>query len=98
TEIVIYFHPIEPDENAIKNIKLYLELGKYSNCNFFIYYDNKGNDTLDLMSKENFKISYQNEFFSKIFGFNQQHTLNGKKSAIELLQLDKRTYAAVSLV
>ena len=98
TEIVVYFHPIEMNETVTKNLKLYLEIKKYNNCHFYIYFDRKGNDQLNLLSEEMIKINYQNDFFSKIYCLNSQLTLNKKQSALEILDLERKPYASTSLV
>jgi len=98
TEIVVYYHPIVLDKNTTKYIKSYLELDKYKNHYFFIYHEKQGDDQLALLSEESFKISYQNTYFSKIFELNSQLTPNGKKSAIEILNLERKNYATISLL
>lgn len=98
TEIVIYYHPVEIDEQSIKNIKLYLELDKFKNHHFYIYHDKKGSDNLNLLTEEVFKINFQNDFLSKIFDFNYQLTLNKKQSALEILNLERKTYITISLL
>lgn len=98
TEIVLYYHPIVMDEEVIKYIKLYLELDKYRNYHFHIYFDKKGNDKLHLLVEEDFKINYQNDFLSKIFDLNYQLSLSKKSSAIEILSLEKKSYATISLI
>ncbi|BCS83215.1 putative DNA mismatch repair protein Muts-like protein [Cotonvirus japonicus] len=97
-ETVIYYHPVDIDDTIIKNIKLYLELDKYKNTNFFIYHDKKGNDELELMTEDIFKINYQNNYLSNIYELNSQSTLNKKQSALELLNLERRNYATISLI
>lgn len=97
-EIVIYYRPIIMDDDAIKHIKLYLELDKYRNNQFYIYFEKKGNDKLNLLVEETFKINYQNDYLSKIFDINYQLNLGKKQSAIEVLDLEKKTYAAISLM
>ena len=99
TEIVIYYHPIEFNNDNIKKIKSYLELDKYKNYHFYVYHNKKGNDQLNLLSENTFKINYQNNYLSEIFDFaNNQLMPNGKKSAIEILNLEKKSYATISLL
>ena len=97
-ETVIYYHPLEMDEQAIKNIKSYLELDKYRNTNFFIYHNNKGNDELGLLTDVMFKINSQNDYLSNIYNLNSQLLLNKKQSAIEVLNLERKSYAIISLM
>lgn len=98
TELVIYFHPVELDDAITKNIKLYLELEKYKNCHFYIYHNGKGNDLLNLLNAESFKISHQNHYLADIFELQHQLSLHKKTSAIEVLQLEQKIYAIVSLM
>lgn len=97
-ESVIYFHPISLDENFIKNMKEYLELEKYKNTLFYVYHDKKGNDDLNLLHEDMFKINYQNDYLSKIFDLGSQLELGGKKSAIEILGLERNSYSTISLI
>ena len=98
TESVIYFHPVIMDEVIVKNLKTYLELDKYRNCHIYIYHNKLGNDKLNLLTENDFKISHQNDYFSRVYEFTNQITLGGKKSAIELLNLEKMNYARISLL
>ncbi|QGR53995.1 DNA mismatch repair ATPase MutS [Moumouvirus maliensis] len=98
TEIVVYYHPIDYEENAIKNIKLYLELDKFKNKYFFVYHKKNDQDSMKLLNEDTFKINYQNDYLSTIFDLGVQKTLNKNKSAIETLNLQKRTYATISLM
>ena len=98
TETIIYFHPVNIDENITKNIKSYLELDKYKNHKFYIYHNKKGNDELNLLTEDSFKISYQNDYLSKIYDLNHQLTLNKKQSAIEILNLERKSYVIISLL
>ncbi|AVL94858.1 mismatch repair ATPase MutS [Moumouvirus australiensis] len=98
TEIVVYYHPIDYEENAIKNIKLYLELDKFKNKYFFVYHKKNDQDSMKLLNDDTFKINYQNDYLSTIFDLGVQKTLNKNKSAIETLNLQKRTYATISLM
>ncbi|AGC02002.1 exonuclease [Acanthamoeba polyphaga moumouvirus] len=98
TEIVVYYHPIEYEENTIKNIKLYLELDKFRNKYFYVYHKKNNQDNMKLLNEETFKINYQNDYLSTIFDLGVQKTLNKNKSAIETLNLQKRTYATISLM
>ncbi|MEM0354080.1 MAG: hypothetical protein QXW79_00725 [Thermoplasmata archaeon] len=98
TEIIIYFHPVFLEEKTIKEIKSYLDLHKYSHCYFYTFYENRGNDSLNLLSKDTFKISYQNNYLSNIFDLNNQLTLNKKMSPIEILRLERKPYAIISLI
>lgn len=97
TEIIIYYHPVEIDENTVTNIKTYLELKKFANCQFYIYHNKKGDDQLNLLSQETFKINYQNDYLASIFDLNNQLTLNKKQSAIEVLGLERKPYSIISL-
>lgn len=97
-ESIFYLNTINNDEKTIKDIKKYLEIEKYANCNFYIYYNNKGTDKLDLLNKTIFKIHYQNDYLSQIYGFNYQSKLNGKKSPIEKLKMEKYPYSIISLI
>lgn len=45
-----------------------------------------------------FKISYRNDFLSKIFDLGSQLGLNAKKSAIEVMNLEENTYGVTSLI
>ena len=99
TETIIYYQPVELDEAVIKNIKLYLELDKFKNLQFYIYHNKKGNDKLNLLCEEMFKINYQNEYLSNIFELNSnQLSLNKKQSAIEIMGLEKKIYVIISLM
>ncbi|AAV50628.1 DNA mismatch repair ATPase MutS [Acanthamoeba castellanii mimivirus] len=97
-ESVIYYHPVNIDESAIKNVKLYLELDKYHNVHFYIYHNNKGEDALNLLTENSFKINFQNDYLAQIYEMNNQLTLNKKQSPLEILGLERRNYAAVSLM
>ncbi len=97
-ETVIYYHPIKIDHNYITNMKEYMELEKYPCMNFYIYHDKKGQDKLNLIDENTFKISNQNNILSKIFKLNSQVELNAKKSPIEYLGLEQKSYAVVSLL
>lgn len=97
-EMIIYYHTINYDETTIKNLKLYLELDKYQHHHFYIYNNRKGNDNLNLLIEETFKINYQNNYLATIFEMNSQITLNQKKSPLEILRLERRSYATVSLM
>lgn len=99
TETIIYYQPDEFDELIIKDIRLYLELDKYKNLHFYVYYNKKGNDKLNLLSEEMFKINYQNEYLSTIFDLkSSQINLNKKQSAIEILSLENKQYVIISLI
>ena len=99
TETIIYLHPQSLDEDSIKNIKSYLELEKYKNLQFYIYYDKKSNDQLNLLSEEAFKISYQNEYLSNIYDLkSSQLSLNKKQSIIEIMGIEKNPYIIISLI
>ena len=98
TEIVIYYHALEMDETVIKNIKLYLELEKFKNSHFYVYHNKKGNDQLNLLCEEMFKISFQNDYLAKIYNFNSQVLLHNKLSSIETLQLEQKPYSIISLM
>ena len=91
-ELVIYFHPLIINESTIKSIHLYLELKKFNNCYFYIYHNKHGDDPLNLLTPESFKINYQNNYLSKIFDSKR------KQSMIETLNLEKKTYALISLL
>ena len=98
-ETIIYYQPDTLDDSIIKNIKLYLELDKFKNLHFYIYHNKKGNDRLDLLTEEMFKINYQNEYLSNIFDLKlTQQSLNRKQCAIEFLGLENKTYVTVSLM
>lgn len=99
TETIIYYHPVNLDEYTIKNIRSYLELDKFKNLHFYIYHNKKGNDKLNLLTDEMFKINYQNEYLAKIFEMKTcQLFLNRKQSAIEILGLEKTPYTIISLM
>jgi DNA mismatch repair protein MutS len=98
TELIIYYHCDEIDDNAIKEIKFYLELEKYKNCHFYIYHNNKGNDRLNLLCESYFKINFQNDYFSRVYEMNYQLSLHNKQSAIEILKLEQKNYAIISLM
>ena len=98
TEIIIYYHPIELNENVIKNIKLYLELDRQRNVFFYVYFNKKGDDKMNLMNEEIFKINYQNNYLSKIFDLNSQKNLYKMTSPIEILKLERKTYTIISLI
>lgn len=94
-ESIIYYHPLVSEEESSKYIKSYLELNKLKNCYFCTY---NTEDSLNILTEELFKINYQNNYLSKIFNFNTQLTLKGKHSAIEILNLEKKTYCTISLM
>lgn len=98
TEIVVYYKPIEIDDSTIKSIKLYLELEKFRNSYFFIYHDKKSQDNMKLLNDDMFKINFQNDYLSSIFDLGTQLTLSKNKSAIEVLDLQRRSYATLSLM
>lgn len=98
TEIIIYYDTFTIDDNNIKNIKLYIELDKYQNSQFYIYHKKKGTDKLKLLTEETFKISYQNNFLADTFELNSQTTLGKKLSPIEVLNLEQKSYIIISLI
>ncbi|XWV24924.1 putative DNA mismatch repair protein muts-like protein [Tupanvirus deep ocean] len=98
TELVIYYHPVDYDETTIKNIKLYVELAKYKNSHFYVYHNKKGDDELNLLCEEMFKINNQNEYLAKIYELNYQVSLHNKSSPIEILQLEQKSYSIISLM
>ena len=113
-ETVIYYHPVEFDEALISKIKLYLELDKFQNHYFYVYHKAKSyniakstdNSTesrtnlhkLELICEQTFKINYQNEYLSKIYELNRQLCLNKKRSALEILGLERKSYATISIM
>lgn len=97
TETVIYFHPVDFDEKNISNIKKYLELDNLLHY-FYTYYNGEGNDPINLLSNQSFKINCQNEYLGEIYGINHQATLNKKQSPLEKLDLEKMPYATISLM
>lgn len=97
-ESVIYYHPIDLDEKNIKSMKEYLELEKYKNILFYVYHNKKGNDNLNLLHEDIFKLNYQNNVLSKIFNLGSQLELGGKKSAIEIMGLVRNSYSIISLI
>lgn len=97
-ETVIYYHPLAPNENTTKNIKSYLELEKIKNCYFYEYVASGENDKLGLLTDSTFGINYQNDYLSKIFNLSSQLSLKGKVSAIEILNLERKPYAIISLM
>lgn len=98
TESVVYYKTANLDQTVVDNIKSYLELKKYNNCHFYIYHNKKGDDQINLLSEETFKINYQNDYLAKVFDFNNQVNLNKKQSPLEILQLERHVYAIVSLL
>lgn len=98
TETVIYYHPIILNEKTVTNIQNYLEMEKIKNNHFYIYHNKKGNDQLNLLIEDSFKINYQNNYLSVIFDLNSQLSLNKKKSALEVLNLERMQYATISLM
>jgi DNA mismatch repair protein MutS len=98
TELIFYYYPIRINENTIKSIRQYLELDRYQNCHFYIYDGKTGNDRLNLLTVDSFKISYQNDYLAEIFDLPHQLIPNGVKSAIEILKMDRLVYATISLL
>ena len=97
TETVIYYHPIEVNEETIKSLKAYLELND-TTSKFYVYHNKKGSDVLNLLIEPMFKINYQNDFLAKIFDFKYQLTLSKKQSPIEVLDLERKPYVIISLM
>lgn len=97
SETIIYFHTISENKSIINNIKIYLELDKITHF-FYVYHNKKGNDVINLLKEDYFKINFQNKFFSEIYDFNNQILPNKMSSPIEILNLEKRPYAAISLI
>ncbi len=98
TELIIYYHCDDIDNDVIKKIKFYLEIEKYKNCHFYIYHKNKGNDLLNLLSENHFKISFQNDYLARIYDMNTQLSLHKNQSPLEILKLEQKTYAVISLM
>ena len=96
-ETVIYYNTLDNDKEVIKNVQAYLELDKYPH-HFYTYHKKRGSDKLDLLSEEMFKINYQNDYLAKIYNLNKQLELNKKTSSIEILDLEKKQYAIISLI
>lgn len=97
SETIIYYHTLDPQEETINELKVYLELDRMAHS-FYIYYQKKGNDKLNLLQEDYFKISYQNDYLSQVFNLNYQLSLNRKQSAIEILDLEKKPYVTISLI
>lgn len=98
TELIFYYHQYEKNENTITTIKSYLEIDKYRNHHFYIYDGKNVDDHLNLLTKDTFKISYQNQYLAEVFDLPCQLIPNGGKSAIEILNLHNFTYATISLM
>lgn len=97
-ELVVYFEPCVNDPEVIKNVKLYLEIEKYKNSHFYIFFNKKGDDKIDLLSEESFKISFQNSFFSDIYSLNEQLTRYNSSSPLEILGIEQKPYVSISLI
>lgn len=97
-ETLIYYHPVKPDPQALTYMKNYLECEKYPNCSVYTYFNGKSDNPLILLTSETFKITYQNEYLSKIYDFNHQLTLAHKRSPVEHLHLERKIYATIALM
>lgn len=96
-ETVVYFCPSSLQSNSESQIRAVLDLDRYQ-YQFFTYIDRKGNDKLNLLDENSFKISYQNDYLSKIYGIKYQAELSKNQSPIEVLDLEKKPYALVALL
>ena len=97
TEVLVYYHPMEIDDEVVAHIKKYLDLDRYHN-HFYIYHDKKGSDQLELLQEQSFQLTHQNVYFSTIFGLNKQSHLNKGLSSLEILDLVKKPYATIALL
>lgn len=112
TESVFYFRPIDTKsrtvltqalasiksvEKTVTSIKTYLELHKHTH-RFYVYQDGKASDQMELVSDKTFKISFQNDYFAKIYDLHHRTTLGQNRSPIEIIGLERKPYAVVSLV
>ena len=97
-EMVFYYNSLSDDDAGINYVKLYLDLNKKKNIYFFVYHNKVGNDRLKLLNENVFKLEYQNEYLATVFGLNHQLKLHKKTSPLEILNLEKQSYATVSLI
>uniref|UniRef100_A0A6C0LUJ2 DNA mismatch repair proteins mutS family domain-containing protein n=1 Tax=viral metagenome TaxID=1070528 RepID=A0A6C0LUJ2_9ZZZZ len=96
-EIIIYYNMRVYNSENIKHIKSYLELDKLQHY-FYVYYNKKGSDPINLLCEDSFKINIQNNLFSKVYGINYQSSMNKGQSPIEVLRLEKKPYSVLSLM
>lgn len=96
-EAVIYYQPLIHNEKEINTLKTYLELDTIPKYYFCIYHNKEDTSPLLLITEKTFKINYQNTYLSNIYDLSNKITLN-KKSAIEILSLERKSYATISLI
>lgn len=97
TEVVIYYHPVKMDPKTISSIKSYLELDSIPQSYFCVYYKEKDEGSLNLLTEKSFKINYQNTYLTKIYNLEEQINFN-KKSALQVMNLERKQYATTSLI
>ena len=92
-EAVIYYKPCDINEKKIENMKQYIELEKIKYCKFYIYNEGVSSDPLKLLTDDMFKINFQNNYLSKVYDVSKS-----KLSPLEILKLERKTYASISLL
>lgn len=98
TECIIYYHTDTVNKSRISEMKSYLELDNIPKCEFCIYHKNTDTSKLSLLSEKMFKSNYQNTYFMKIYNLQNQISIGNKKSAIEILNLERHPYVIISLI
>jgi len=97
SECIIYYHPCLIDGNKIEKIKTYLELDGIQQFHFCLYHNKADNSKLKILFDKTFKIDYQNTYLSNTYNLADQMTVS-KKTAIEIMNLERKPYAVISLI
>ena len=104
-ELIVYFKPAKNTvsnpklfSDVVKDIKRYIDIDRYKNAKFYTWSNGVGTDPFNLLSDLVFKISYQNDYLAEVFKLNNQSELKNKTSPLEILNLERKTYAAISMM
>jgi DNA mismatch repair protein MutS len=104
-EIIIYYHELSLSDGrpilTRDDICKYLEI---DNFHFYVHKDvdnwngNAKSRKDNFLPSDAFKVNYQNQILSNVFGLQQQLTLNKNTSPIEVLDLETKPYGTISLM
>lgn len=93
---IYYLNLLDANEKKIDAFKNNVEFNSQRDS-LYLYANDMGTDTIELLTKDTFNRTIQNDYLSKIFAIEKTSLANGL-SVIDILDLEKYSYGTISLM